>query len=135
MIMHVKAYSQKAAAGDVLSKKCSKIFPKVYKKTPVPEVCNFIKKETLTQVLSYELYEIFKNTFSTEQLHVTDPDIRIQVVVICKLNLSSQFVAIHFTFSLLIFHCCRMLQCRLYFCIDLPGLFLAAHCKTTSKEK
>ena len=26
-------------------------------------VCNFIKKETLTQVLSYEFCEIFKNTF------------------------------------------------------------------------
>ena len=28
-----------------------------------PEVCNFNKKETLTQVFSYEFYEIFKNTY------------------------------------------------------------------------
>ena len=28
------------------------------------EACNFIKKETLTQVFSCELYEISKNTFS-----------------------------------------------------------------------
>ena len=29
--------------------------------------CNFIKKETLTQVLSCEFCEIFKNAFLTEQ--------------------------------------------------------------------
>ena len=29
-----------------------------------PEACNFIKKETLTQVFSSEFYEISKNTFS-----------------------------------------------------------------------
>ena len=29
---------------------------------------NFIKKETLTQVLSYEFCEIFKNTFLIEHL-------------------------------------------------------------------
>ena len=28
-----------------------------------PEACNFIKKETLTQVFSCEFYEIYKNTF------------------------------------------------------------------------
>ena len=27
------------------------------------EACNFIKKETLAQVFSYEFYEIFKNIF------------------------------------------------------------------------
>ena len=35
-------------------------------KTPVlktPEVYNFIKKETSTQVFSYEIFEIFKNLF------------------------------------------------------------------------
>ena len=29
-----------------------------------PEACNFIKKETLAQVFSYEFYEISKNTIS-----------------------------------------------------------------------
>ena len=32
---------------------------------------NFIKKETLAQVFSYEFYEISKNTFSTEHLQTT----------------------------------------------------------------
>ena len=34
-------------------------------------VCNFIKKETLTQVFSCEFCEIYKNTFSREQLWAT----------------------------------------------------------------
>ena len=29
----------------------------------IPEACNFIKKETLAQVLSCEFCEIYKNTF------------------------------------------------------------------------
>ena len=33
-----------------------------------PEACNFIKKETLAQVLSCEFCEISKNTFFTEHL-------------------------------------------------------------------
>ena len=70
----------------------------------LPEACNFIKKETLAQVFSCEFCEIFKNTFFTERLQVTDSDIRMQVVVIYNLNLSSRFVAINFTFSLLSFH-------------------------------
>ena len=39
-------------------------------KTPVPEpqACNFIKKETSTQLFSCEFYEIFENTFFTEHL-------------------------------------------------------------------
>ena len=28
------------------------------------QVCNFIRKETLAQVFSCEIYEIFKNTFT-----------------------------------------------------------------------
>ena len=39
---------------------------RVTNKTPVPEspeVCNFIKKETLAQVFSCEFCEISKNTF------------------------------------------------------------------------
>ena len=34
-------------------------------------VCNFIKKETLAQVFSYEFWGIFKNTFVTEHLWMT----------------------------------------------------------------
>ena len=33
--------------------------------------CNFIKKEALAQVFSCEFCEIFKNTYSTEQLWTT----------------------------------------------------------------
>ena len=35
----------------------------------VAGLCNFIKKETLVQVISYEICEIFKNTF----FHRTPP--------------------------------------------------------------
>ena len=33
-----------------------------------PQGCNFFKKETLTQVFSYEFFEIIKNSFFTEHL-------------------------------------------------------------------
>ena len=33
--------------------------------------CNFIKKETLAEVFSYEICKIFKNTFFTEHLWTT----------------------------------------------------------------
>ena len=36
-----------------------------------PQACNFIKKETVTQVFSCEFCEIFKNTFFREQLRAT----------------------------------------------------------------
>ena len=36
--------------------------------------CNFIKKETLTQVFSYEFCEIFKNTIFIEQPWATPSD-------------------------------------------------------------
>ena len=35
------------------------------------EACNFIKKETLAQVFSYEFCQISKNTFFTEHLRAT----------------------------------------------------------------
>ena len=41
-------------------------FDKIHRKTPVPEslqACNFIKKETLTQVFPCEFFKIFKNTY------------------------------------------------------------------------
>ena len=56
-----------------------KNFHKIYRKTPVleslfnklqaqaVEVCNFIKRDTLTQMRSCEYYNIFKNTFFTEK--------------------------------------------------------------------
>ena len=34
-------------------------------------VCNFIKKETLAQIFSYEFCEISKNTYFTEHLWAT----------------------------------------------------------------
>ena len=36
-----------------------------------PQAWNFNKKETLTQVFSFEFCEIFKNTFFTEHLQTT----------------------------------------------------------------
>ena len=36
-----------------------------------PKACNFIKKETLAQMLSCEFCKIFKNTFFTEHLWMT----------------------------------------------------------------
>ena len=36
-----------------------------------PQACNFIKKETLTQMFSYEFCEIFNNTFFIEHLQET----------------------------------------------------------------
>ena len=36
----------------------------IHRKTPEAEVCNFIKKETLAQVISCEFCEVSKNTFS-----------------------------------------------------------------------
>ena len=37
----------------------------------LPEACNFIKKETLAQVISCELLKKFKKTFFTEHLRTT----------------------------------------------------------------
>ena len=39
--------------------------------TEMPEACNFIKKESLTQVISCEFCKISQNTFFTEHLRVT----------------------------------------------------------------
>ena len=44
----------------------SQKFRKIQGKTPVP-----IKKDTPTQVFSYEFCEIFKNTFFTEHHRIT----------------------------------------------------------------
>ena len=56
---------------------CSQKFCKIHKINSCARVsfliraCNFIKKETLTQVLSCEFCEISKNTFFTERLWTT----------------------------------------------------------------
>ena len=42
-------------------KRCSEKFRKIHRKTP--KACNFIKKETLAQVISCEFYKNSKNTF------------------------------------------------------------------------
>ena len=47
-------------------------------KIPVPEslsFCKFIRKETLAQTFSYEFCKISKNTFFTEHLRMTAPNI------------------------------------------------------------
>ena len=49
---------QKHSLADVLQNKC--------------QACSFILKETPTQVFSYEIYEIFNNTFFTEHLYSDD---------------------------------------------------------------
>ena len=69
---------QKQSPGVFYNKSCSYKFRKIHRKTPVPEslsqsscrpqVCSFIKKETLTPVFSCEFCEIYKNTFFTEHL-------------------------------------------------------------------
>ena len=46
------------------------------------EACNFIKKETLAQVISCEFYEIFKNNFLTEHLRTAASQIRSDILII-----------------------------------------------------
>ena len=62
---------QKRSSRGVLQKRFSQKFYKIHRKTPVPEsqrpqVCNFIKKETLAQVFSCEFCEISSSTIFTE---------------------------------------------------------------------
>ena len=54
-------------------KRCSEKFRKIHRKTLVPEssACNFINKETLTQVFFCEFCEIFESIFLTEHIQVT----------------------------------------------------------------
>ena len=52
---------------------------------------NTSENETLAQVFSCKFCEIFKNTFFTEHFQVNASNIRMQVVVIYKLNLSLRF--------------------------------------------
>ena len=48
-----------------------KLYPFFVLKQSLSAACNFIKKETLAQVFSYEFCEISKNTFFTEHLRTT----------------------------------------------------------------
>ena len=57
------------------------------------QACNFIKKETLAQVLSCEFCEIFKNTFYTEHLWTTASIIMWIFTDICIVIVSTKFVA------------------------------------------
>ena len=64
------------AAAEAVARRCSvnKVFWKISQNSQentCAKVCNFIKKETLTQVFSCEICEIFKNTFFYRTLPVT----------------------------------------------------------------
>ena len=62
----------KAATRGALYEKVLLEFHKIHRKTSGrPKTCNFIKKETLTQVFSSEFCENSENTFFTEQLRST----------------------------------------------------------------
>lgn len=55
---------------------CSEKFPKIHRKRPVQESpsktpCNFIRKETLAQMVSFEFWQFFKNMFLAERLQMT----------------------------------------------------------------
>ena len=57
------------------------------------QACNFIKKETLAQVLSCEFCEIFKKTFFTEHLWTTASIVIWIFTGICIVIVSTKFVA------------------------------------------
>ena len=67
-------HSKKQPPQVFYAKRCSmqkgvlRNFAKFAGKTPVPEACNFIKKEILAQVFSCEFCEISKNIFFKEHL-------------------------------------------------------------------
>ena len=69
--LHKSNNFQKQLFAGVLENRCCQKFRKIHRKTPVleSEACNFIKKETPTQVLSCEFCEIFENT----NFHRTSP--------------------------------------------------------------
>ena len=47
------------------------IYYMLYYMSQKPKACNFIKKETLVQVLSCQFFKISRSTFSTEHLQTT----------------------------------------------------------------
>ena len=61
-----REFIQKQSPGGFCNKVFLRKFHKIHRKTPAsewPGACNFIKRETLTQVFSCELCEISKNAF------------------------------------------------------------------------
>ena len=71
--------------------------------------------------------------FFAEHLRVTASDIRMQIAVICNLNLSLQFVTIDFTFSVLrVFTLAHVLM-SLNFYVHL--LLVTMPCKAASNKK
>ena len=54
---------KKQSSGVFCKKGVLRNFAKIHRKIPVPQACNFIKKETQAQVFSCEFCKIFKNTF------------------------------------------------------------------------
>ena len=78
--LHSNVEIQKQPPEVFYEKRYSQKFCKVHRKTPVSEsfltklqaqACNFIKKETLAQVFSYEVCKISKNTFFAEHIQAT----------------------------------------------------------------
>ena len=73
------------ATWSVLWKMCSEKFHKIFTNIPLPgplfwyrsrpKASNFIKKETLAQVLSCEFCKFFKNIFFTEHLWATASEV------------------------------------------------------------
>ena len=72
-----------------------KVFLEISQNSQEGAACNFIKKETLTQVFFCEFCKISKNTFFTEHLwwlclhlrfvfYLTDQILKINVYVFCK---------------------------------------------------
>ena len=59
------------------------------------QACNFIKKDTLSQVLSCEFCKIFKNTFFTEHLWITASDFNLVTISEKKINFSCHNVIKH----------------------------------------
>ena len=78
-----------------------------------PETCNFIKKETLAQVISGEFYEISKNTIFTEHLWATASDHTIRT--------RKQF------HSLILYKICYVRPSRIKNCLFVFSVYLTFH--------
>ena len=74
----------------------------------MPEACNFIEKETLAQVFSFEFCQISKNIFSKEHLWATASILRegrrlkpIEILIISKITkkiIKKRKMFLHFLF-------------------------------------
>ena len=73
MVLYTPMKIQKQHPEIIYKESLLKKIRKIHTKTPVPVtcVCNFIKKETLAQVLSSEFCKIIKGTFFTGHLRAT----------------------------------------------------------------